>query len=271
MRIAALLPIIGLLTATATANAAPQSAMTSSTAHMAIDPVTDGALLTTSLAFALLLEGIVGTGELRPQEPVDESVLLGIDRWRAESDYVQDDNISNIGLLAMGAYVLADIVLVEALDRGDRWYEYLVVYGESAAITLAVTDLAKIAVRRPRPVAYRLARTGETQASTNTALSFFSGHASMAGALAGSATYLAWTRNSPTEAWIVTAGGGLLTALVSTMRVVEGKHFPSDVLAGALVGYAIGVLVPHMHVETPIAVSTQFVDGGATLGVSARF
>ena len=69
----------------------------------------------------------------------------------------------------------------------------------------------------------------------------------------------------------MTIGGGLVTSLFAAMRVVEGKHFPTYVIAGALVGYAIGVLVPHLHVDAPVALDATLVEGGATVGVSTRF
>lgn len=36
-------------------------------------------------------------------------------------------------------------------------------------------------------------------------------------------------------------------AAVSTLRVVAGKHFPTDVVAGAALGSGIGWLVPTVH------------------------
>ncbi|MEO1339170.1 MAG: phosphatase PAP2 family protein, partial [Myxococcota bacterium] len=206
-----------------------------------IDLVADTALLSAALGFGLLLETIISTGELRPQAPVDASELAAIDRWRATSDSVFDRELSNVGLGIMSAWVIADIALIETLGRGDEWTDYFMVYAQSAAFTLALTDLAKIAVRRPRPIAYRQARNGDDVAEdTNTALSFFSGHAAMTGALAGTASYLAWLRGDQEEAWIVTLGSLFLTGFVSTMRVVEGKHFPTNAHADDRAGNDVG-------------------------------
>jgi undecaprenyl-diphosphatase len=217
--------------------------------EITIDPTADGAILGASLAFGVLLELLVRTGELRPQEPTDPENLLSIDRPRALSDKYQDNDFSDIGLALMGAYAITDVVLAGALDR-DEWYDYMVMYGQGAAITLALTNLAKLAVRRPRPIAYQQVRQGIHPSDTNTALSFFSGHASLAGCLAATAAHLVWLRDDSTllEKILVTAAGAALVVGVGAFRVLEGDHFPTDVIAGALVGVGVGVLVPQVHV-----------------------
>jgi undecaprenyl-diphosphatase len=113
--------------------------------------------------------------------------------------------------------------------------------------------VVKLAVRRPRPQAYIDAEAHKddpnwSNASTDSALSFFSGHASMVGALGGTATYLAFARaKSPVRPWLTLALATSLTTFVAVERVRAGKHFPTDVIAGAFAGAGIGVIVPHLH------------------------
>ncbi|HEY8090372.1 MAG TPA: phosphatase PAP2 family protein, partial [Polyangiaceae bacterium] len=145
----------------------------------------------------------------------------------------------------------------------DGWDASLVdamMYAESLSLTLAFTDVTKIAVRRPRPIAYTEQAAADQSctnpiksqcpavSATDTELSFFSGHASMTAAATATATYLAFVRapHSP-RPWITLAAGTLLTGFVSFERVRSGAHFPTDVIAGSLAGAAIGVLVPHLH------------------------
>lgn len=63
----------------------------------------------------------------------------------------------------------------------------------------------------------------------------------------------------------------LSAAFVGYERVCSGEHFPTDVLAGALVGASIGVLVPHLHRHTPesppVWVGLAPVRGGAALNL----
>ena len=84
--------------------------------------------------------------------------------------------------------------------------------------------------------------------STDSALSFFSGHASITGAIGATATYLAFARSpSSPRPWVTLVLATGLTSFVSVQRVRAGKHFPTDVLAGAFAGAGIGVVVPHLH------------------------
>ena len=43
------------------------------------------------------------------------------------------------------------------------------------------------------------------------------------------------------------AGSLLAAAAVGVMRIESGEHFPTDVIAGAAVGSAIGYLIPRVH------------------------
>ncbi len=47
--------------------------------------------------------------------------------------------------------------------------------------------------------------------------------------------------------YIVWTAAGLGTGLGAYFRVKSGKHFPSDVIVGALIGGGFGVLIPHLH------------------------
>ena len=218
-------------------------------------------VIPTPTGFAALLDTIIGAGELRPQQPGPTSNLIGIDRA------VVDDQpstawrrVSNVGVGAAGVYAVADIAFTTIDEGSEAGLVDLIIYSESATITWAVTNLAKIAVRRPRPFAYRardelLAQGVAEQdlpevTDTNAALSFFSGHSSMAAALSTTATYLAFARSKTPVRGIVTAGAGsIITTAVCVGRVKGGVHFPTDVVAGAMAGIGIGALVPHLHRE----------------------
>ena len=89
--------------------------------------------------------------------------------------------------------------------------------------------------------------------------SFPSAHTSMSFAGASFASYVFWKYN-PESKWriLVTAISYSLAATVAVLRVASGNHFATDVLAGALIGTAIGIGIPALHTliaDKDIAVS----------------
>ena len=167
------------------------------------------------------------------------------DDWQDVSDWTRD------GLVA--AATLA--TLLPAAVEG-RWSEAAtlgVMLAETAAFSFGVTNLAKVVVQRNRPYLYNDAFTPEERAgiareSGGATLSFPSGHTSLAFAAASflSTTYA--DLHGPGTASKLIWGSSLgAAALVGVARVEGGKHFPTDVLAGAVAGGAIGHLVPRLH------------------------
>ena len=227
-----------------------------------IEPVGDGAILAGSLAFSVVLDQLVSTGELRPQQPQGTSNLLAIDRFALTQTL--DPNAgprSTLGLYAAVVFAVVDPVLTGWRDSPSAGLVDAILYAESLSITSGVTDLTKIAIRRPRPSAYleqqRLTaaygKNAPDVTGTNSALSFFSGHASTVATIGGTATYLSFARSPGTaRPWITLAGFTLLTTFVSYERVRAGAHFPTDVIAGSLAGAGIGTMVAHMHREDTV-------------------
>lgn len=225
--------------------------------HFQVDPVADITFITVALGFAGVSQLIISTGEIRPQRPIDPNQLLAIDRGAVTQTF--DSNAatySNVGLYAAVGFAVLDPVLSGLRDGRDAGVVDAVLYAESLSLTFALTDLAKIAVRRPRPSAYVAQAQLDKQfgpnapaiSDTDQSLSFFSGHAAILATTTATATYLAFSRSPRSwRPWVTLALGTLLTAGVSFERVRAGAHFPTDVVAGALTGGAVGILVPHLH------------------------
>ena len=221
--------------------------------HFTIDPVSDIVLTGSGAGITALLSLILGTGEIRPSplSTGDENKLLSFDRWAVNQAVDPNaDTYSNVGLYAAIGFAVLDPVFSGLRDGWDAALVDAVMYAESLSLTEAITDMTKIAVRRPRPIDYIHCEhsTEGTCSSTDVELSFFSGHAAALASITGTATYLAFTRSPHSfRPWITLAAGTLLTAFVDYERVRAGEHFPTDVIAGTFAGGAIGVLVPHLH------------------------
>jgi membrane-associated phospholipid phosphatase len=226
-----------------------------------IDPVSDFTLIALNLSFSVLDEILFSTGEIAPQRPGDPSRLFGIDRVAIDQTF--DPNAtgwSNAGLYAVLGFAALDPIF--SGFRENPWAAVVdgTIYAESLSTTFALTELAKIAVRRPRPSAYveqaaldrRYGPNGPAITDTDQSLSFFSGHTAICAATTATATYLAFSRapESP-RPWITLAIGTLVTTGVGIERVRAGAHFPTDVIAGAIAGTGVGILVPHWHRRSP--------------------
>lgn len=138
------------------------------------------------------------------------------------------------------------------LVRG-RWSQALtvtVMFAEAYAIMGGVTYLTKVAAARKRPYLYNTDLTPEERlrAEDDPRSSFFSGHAASAFT---AAVFLSKVFGDVhgRSVWpaLVWASSLSLAAYTSLARVKAGVHFPTDVITGAAVGFAIGYLVPVLH------------------------
>ncbi len=191
--------------------------------------------------------GYVAQGRIEPARLGDPDDVLVLDNWVLRTDLSGGETANRVSYATLGA--LFGLAACEPLVRDDEPLVDYVLYAQSLSLTLAATQLTKVITRRPRPYTYEPGRPDPT--TTEDTVSFFSGHTSLAFALAGTATYLTLARKGSTApAWIFSGGALGLAVTTGALRVVAHQHFPSDVLVGALVGGGIGVLVPWLH-EVP--------------------
>jgi len=234
-----------------------------------IDPVADPALVAASLGFAVLSEAVIHSGELAVVTPGPTSRILGIDRWVAERDgpLAGSDLTSTLAVGALMAWGVADSALTGTVRDGDGWSE-LAIYVEVLLVNWAVGNLAKLAVRRPRPRAYLQVReTGSVDGDTDTSLSFYSLHSAFAAGMTAAASYLAFRRDPGSAlAWTTLGVGTALTLFTGLQRMLAMAHFPTDVLAGILVGGGIGLLVAHAHSADSAVSVLPATDGSSWLG-----
>jgi membrane-associated phospholipid phosphatase len=119
--------------------------------------------------------------------------------------------------------------IVLALVDSERRGEWLLC-GLLGPFAIGVNYAVKLVVRRPRPVLEGLPPLSGAPSS----LSFPSAHATSSFAVA-----TAMTRVDPLAAVLFA-----LAAAIAVGRPYLGMHYPSDVVAGAALGTALGLLVP---------------------------
>jgi undecaprenyl-diphosphatase len=118
--------------------------------------------------------------------------------------------------------------VLAVFDSGNR--EAWLICAVLAPIAIALNYLVKLVVRRPRPVLEGLPPLGGAPSS----LSFPSAHATSSFAVA-----TAMARVEPLGALAF-----VLAIALALGRPYLGMHYPSDVLAGAVLGIALGLIVP---------------------------
>jgi membrane-associated phospholipid phosphatase len=182
----------------------------------------------------------------------DPSGLNALDRTvvgnRSPGAARASDALLGLGLALPFALDLVDVLVSRPGDGFHGYGKDTLVLAQSLALSLALNQALKLAVRRPRPYAYDPAVPPAERGAAEAGLSFYSGHAALA-FTAATAYATLFTLRHPDSGWVVPVwlGTHLLAASTAYLRVHAGKHFWTDVLAGALVGSAVGWVVPFLH------------------------
>ena len=123
----------------------------------------------------------------------------------------------------------------------------------AVALAIVVQNVVKVIIRRPRPPVVRLEHV--------TSWSFPSGHATESTALLAALVICLWPRLTTTRARVAAVAPAASTALlIAAARVTLGVHYPTDVLAGivlgvlaALIAVRVGSVAQALPSRTPVA------------------
>lgn len=225
----------------------------------------DAFLLGSGLALSggdLLLDNVlkVNRQDYDPLKVFDKEDVNAFDRlFMREYSYSLDHYAGNALLLS----AMASPLILFPKNEKTEWSTISLMYVETLLIANGVKELTKLVVNRPRPFMYFDSSTYPKEDIENGdwANSFPSGHTTMAFAGATFTSY-AFCKYFPDSRYkyAVVASSYALAAGTGFMRILSGNHFITDVLAGAVIGSAVGFLVPWAH-------SSAFNDGKVELGL----
>ena len=173
--------------------------------------------------------------------------LYTIDRAAIEN---WNPEIANNSDYVLGGLMLLPFASLASQEVQEQAGTYLFMYGEVLVSTGLITAAIKGWTERARPYVYNNSVPLEDRISSSSMRSFVSGHKALAFGAASfmSTTYMDLHPDDPFR-WVVLAGTFGAAGIVGYMRVESGQHFPTDVIAGAAIGTAIGWAIPALHRE----------------------
>lgn len=201
------------------------------------DVAAEGALLATSVAAYGWAAYIVATPLV--VEELDHGPYRALDPGLSRAGtWLACAALSLPGVTSLGSANLRHIV-----EEGAR-------YASAVLMAAAVKDGIKAMFPRPRP---HVTAASSSSIDADAYRSFPSGHSTVVWTAAG----VAAVRGVATPGWGVadwSAACSVAAAVgVSVLRVAAGEHYVSDVVAGALLGLGIGILIECLpFAEVPV-------------------
>ncbi|MFZ1617261.1 MAG: phosphatase PAP2 family protein [Flavobacteriales bacterium] len=124
----------------------------------------------------------------------------------------------------------------------------LAIIGETGMLTVGLTELVKNVAHRARPYAYNPEVPDNVRMAADAYTSFWSGHTATTAAMTFACAQLVQQSDASRTAKTITWSAAVAWPMaVGFYRVKAGKHFPTDVIAGYVIGAGIGLAVPYLH------------------------
>ena len=199
---------------------------------------------------------------------LDKKNIPAFDRWATKYHDINMDKISYYPFY--GVMPLPLILFIDKKMRKDAGSISLI-YLEAFAFTGILYGGSVYFVDRYRPDVYNTTLPMSYRHNGNYRNSFFAGHVAV---VATSTFFIAKVFDDyhPESNWKWAVYGGAAAATIGMgyMRLEAGKHFPSDILLGMLVGTTSGILTPTLHKNRDLkkqkwTVQPGFQENGAGL------
>ncbi len=224
----------------------------------------------------LAISALVTEHSINPLSEQEISTLSRreVNAFDRAATYNYSKSISQISDVLVGLQVTsaAGLLLLLPTKIREDWRTVGIMSLETALWVTALPRLVKGRVQRIRPYVYNPQAPWQDKISAEARRSFFSGHTSTAFA---TAVFLSTVYGDyfPKSRWkpYLWSGTLLVASTIGFLRFESGKHFPTDILAGALVGSTIGYVIPLLHRNSKRNVSLNPASGGRILQLGIRF
>ncbi|MGB9663667.1 MAG: phosphatase PAP2 family protein [Ignavibacteria bacterium] len=198
---------------------------------------------------ALILSSLILEKNIRinPQEIFSLSVN-DINSFDRSAVNYYSKNLSVVSDVLMITSVSLPVSFILMKEAKSELKSIGILYLETLTLTYGITNLTKNIFQRFRPYAYNQSVNFSEKLDLDTKKSFFSGHTSIsfASAVFFSTVFseLGSDEKMKIFVWISSLSIATSTGL---LRYFSGKHFPTDIIAGAIVGSLIGYTIPKIH------------------------
>ena len=149
--------------------------------------------------------------------------------------------------LAIGLMASPLAMFVMPNERRD-FLRIAMMGAEAGLLSYGLVGMGKGIAQRPRPLLYGSDAPLDVQMRKDARRSFFSGHTAFTATALfyGASVFDAY---HPYSRWRPLVWGGAIggSALVGYLRMRAGKHFPTDVIVGYIIGLNAGALIPWLH------------------------
>lgn len=214
-----------------------------------IKPAIDLPIIAAGTAFSLHGFSVIYNKPSTPEEHIlslRKSDINGFDR-RAANNY--DENADKVSdYLFYGAIPAPLLYMIADGKVRKQFGSVFLVWWETMAVTGVYYTGAAYVVDRYRPLAYNPNAPMHERTSGNAKNSFIGGHPAQVGSsLFFVAKVYSDFHPESNAKWVFYSVAGAATAATAYLRFKAGKHFPSDLIAGSIMGPLTGILIPHFH------------------------
>lgn len=168
--------------------------------------------------------------------------IRGIDRLAPLRFNPAYARTSDIAIATTGLIALYGISQKQSTERNTAGLLLM----QNMWMTWNITQTTKILALRARPYTNE---AGFAPRKKDDAYSFFSGHTSLTACMAASHYFHDRTLSVQDRKPAITMGLTALSIGTGILRIKAGKHFPTDVLAGAILGTGVAYLNTKLHVR----------------------
>lgn len=208
----------------------------------------DGAILGSNIAVAFLgssLESKITPLSIQEIETLSRNKVNIFDR---SATYNWSKKISSVSDVCVITVALSPVSLFLSKEIRKDFQTVGTMYLETMLLAAFLPSIAKGSAERIRPFVYNENAPLNDKLDIEAKKSFFSGHTTVAFASAVflSTVYGEYFPDSRYKNYIW-AGSIFTASLTGFLRYEAGAHFPTDVLVGAVVGSAVGYLIPYLH------------------------